>query len=121
MSHLEKMYFLRWVKNSKNISTYISPLAFQNVIMDTWNEKISNQEIDGMLEFLIKYHCRNFKFAKENDTYYNFLSSVYKKKYLNSFFDMVNEYCDYLIKEKQQASEEIEKKPTKIEFPQIDR
>ncbi|CAG8605268.1 4647_t:CDS:2, partial [Dentiscutata heterogama] len=66
MTHMERIYFLRWVNNSK----YEKSL-FQNMLMDLWNNKISDKNLDRIFQTSLLYHINKFKSSngtKESNT-----------------------------------------------------
>ncbi|CAG8700622.1 1394_t:CDS:2 [Dentiscutata erythropus] len=115
MTHVERIYFLRWVNNSK----YEKSL-FQDVLMDLWNNKTSDKNLDRIFQTSLLYHINKFK---SSNGYYDFFSEEYKKRYLKSFFDTVNEYCEYLrTKESDSAVKPNQKEPGQgIKFSSIER
>ncbi|CAG8524138.1 6644_t:CDS:2 [Dentiscutata heterogama] len=115
MTHVKKIYFLRWVNNSK----YEKSL-FQDVIIDLWNNKISDKNLDRIFQTSLLYYINKFK---SSNGYYDFFSEEYKKRYLKSFFDTVNEYCEYLkINKSNTEVEPNQKEPQQeIVFPSIER
>ncbi|CAG8680988.1 17842_t:CDS:2 [Dentiscutata erythropus] len=60
---------------------------------------------------------------KLSNGYYDFFSKEYKKRYLKSFFDTVNEYCKYLrTKESDSVVKPSQKEPgQRIKFSSIER